>query len=111
MASFYHNRNQKIDYALVRRLLEEECAHFGMLTDYAGQMDMDYADYVSYAALEEFRQALGQGDLTPGELSILLRRARQYVLRTQAKTRHHEGWAEFMASYMADSANENGRWH
>lgn len=103
--------NPKITYEIIRQILEDDRWHFSMLTEFGESLNMDYADYVSYASLDAFRMALDQGDLSPCELAILVRQARQHVLRTQAKTRHQEGWADFMASYVTNYANNDSVKH
>lgn len=56
----------------------------------------DYAAYASMQALNDFKLAFGQDDLTYDQLSLMLRKAAAKESRRQCKT----PWAMFMTNYL-----------
>ena len=91
----------------VQTLLEENHIVFDMLSYGGGHPNMDYADYVAYASLADFRRALQRPDMTRCDLEVLLRRAYRHVDRRQAGRRRND-WSACMADYVARNAEEPG---
>ncbi len=81
----------------IKTLIEETNAAYGTVN---GHVDCDYAEFASLS-LPEFKTALGNAELTAGELSILLRSGGASHRQTAPK----DCWATFMAHYISLNAN------
>ncbi len=96
--------------ATVRKVLEDTGFAYTLSCE-SEHINTDYADYASTQALESFKRALKDPNLTYDDLCGILRKASSRASSRQCKT----PWSMFMANYIAkhcggsnDSQNSAG---
>jgi len=94
---------RKASKAVVRKVLETTGEAYTMMCE--THVNSDYADFASTQALESFKKALDNPDLTYDDLCSLLRKASSRASSRQCKT----PWSMFMANYIAKHGNNNAR--
>ena len=85
---------------IVKKIIDETSEAF---SDYSS-VNADYASFAAMA-LNEFKLALSNPDLTAKELRRLLRKADQ---KHRAQTTPDGSWSSFMASYVMQNVNDSG---
>jgi len=98
-------KQQKTQKAGVRKLLEDTGQAYTMMCE--SHTNADYADFASSQALESFKQALDNPELTYDDLCKILRKASTRASSRQCKT----PWSMFMANYIAKHSNANQSGH
>jgi|GEM_PF-1533383 len=92
---------KKLKKAGVRKLLEDTGQAYTMMCE--SHINADYADFASSQALESFKAALDNPDLTYDDLCKILRKASTRAHSRQCKT----PWSMFMANYISKHGNNN----
>ena len=90
-------------YNRVKYIIEETW-HAYDLCNLAGQINMDYADFVATNCFRQFGPMLQGKDLTRRQLKHIVRRANLDYLRAAER---QNCWASFMAGYMTQQINDN----
>ena len=88
---------------IVRQVLEDTGQAYEMSCE--THVNADYADYASSQALESFKQALDDPNLSHDALCAILRKASNRASSRQCKT----PWSMFMANYISKHGNNNAR--
>ncbi len=83
----------------VRKLIEDTGYAYTLMCE--SHVNADYADFASSQALESFKTALENPDLTYDDLCQILRKASTRANTRQCKT----PWSMFMANYIAKHSN------
>ena len=94
-------RLRRAQKAGVRKLLEDTGQAYTLMCE--SHTNSDYADFASSQALESFKVALDNPDLTYDDLCTILRKASTRASSRQCKT----PWSMFMANYIAKHSNNN----
>ncbi len=93
--------NKPIRKTVVRKVLEDTGYAYTLTCE--SHVNADYADYASTQALESFKTALKNPDLTYEDLCKILRKASNRASSRQCKT----PWSMFMANYISKHCNNN----
>jgi len=91
----------KIRKTIVRKVLEDTGYAYTLTCE--SHVNSDYADYASTQALESFKNALKDPELTYDDLCGILRKASTRASSRQCKT----PWSMFMANYISQHCNNN----
>lgn len=86
---------------VVRKVLEDTGYAYTLTCE--SHVNSDYADFASTQALESFKSALKDPDLTYDDLCRILRKASNRASSRQCKT----PWSMFMANYISKHCNNN----
>ena len=86
---------------VVRKVLEDTGYAYTLTCE--SHVNSDYADFASTQALESFKTALKDPNLTYDDLCKMLRRASSKASSRQCKT----PWSMFMANYISRHCNNN----
>ena len=97
MSSLGSNLQRK---QVIRRVLEETGFAYTLNCE-CGSGNADYAEYVSTQALDSFKNALKNPNLSYEDLCRLLRKATRREAQRSCKT----PWSVFMANYLEKHAN------
>lgn len=87
---------------VVRKVLEDTGFAYTLSCE-SEHINSDYADYASTQALDSFKQALKDPNLTYDDLCAILRKASSHASSRQCKT----PWSMFMANYISRHCNGN----
>lgn len=85
------------------RILEETRFAYRISSE-NDHLNADYAEYASAQALEDFRHAFGEPDMSHEQLCRMLRQAASKERRRQCKT----PWAMFMANFIERNGANTG---
>jgi hypothetical protein len=99
MSSLEGNTQRK---QVIRRVLEETGFAYTLNCE-CGAGNADYAEYVSAQALDSFKAALKNPNLSYEDLCRLLRKATRREAQRSCKT----PWSVFMANYLDKHANSD----
>ncbi len=86
---------------VVRKVLEDTGYAYTLTCE--SHVNSDYADFASTQALESFKAALKNPELTYDDLCKILRKASNRASSRQCKT----PWSMFMANYISKHCNNN----
>lgn len=86
---------------VVRKVLEDTGYAYTLTCE--SHVNSDYADFASTQALESFKTALKDPNLTYDDLCQILRKASNRASSRQCKT----PWSMFMANYISKHCNSN----
>lgn len=86
----------------VRKILEDTGSAYTLSCE-TQHLNTDYADFASTQALNSFKRALKDPNLTYDDLCVMLRRASKRASSRQCKT----PWSMFMANHIALQSNNN----
>lgn len=93
--------SKPIKKQIVRKVLED--TGFAYTLSCEQHVNSDYADYASTQALDSFKGALKNPNLTYDDLCTILRKASNRASSRQCKT----PWSMFMANYISKHCNSN----
>jgi len=93
--------NKKVRKTIVRKVLEDTGYAYTLTCE--SHVNSDYADFASTQALDSFKQALKDPELTYDDLCGILRKASSRASSRQCKT----PWSMFMANYISRHCNNN----
>ena len=92
---------KQVRKTIVRQVLEDTGYAYTLTCE--SHVNSDYADFASTQALESFKSALKNPDLTYDDLCKILRKASSRASSRQCKT----PWSMFMANYISRQCNSN----
>lgn len=95
------NQQNTIKKTVVRKVLEDTGHAYTLTCE--SHVNADYADFASTQALESFKNALRDPNLTYDDLCAILRKASSRASSRQCKT----PWSMFMANYISKHCNSN----
>lgn len=90
-----------IKKTVVRKVLEDTGYAYTLSCE--AHINSDYADFASSQALDSFKSALKNPNLTYDDLCAILRKASSRASSRQCKT----PWSMFMANYISKHCNSN----
>ena len=90
-----------IKKTIVRKVLEDTGYAYTLTCE--SHVNSDYADFASRQALDSFKTALKDPNLTYDDLCQVLRKASNRASSRQCKT----PWSMFMANYISKHCNSN----
>lgn len=90
-----------IKKTVVRKVLEDTGYAYTLSCE--AHINSDYADFASSQALDSFKRALKNPNLTYDDLCAILRKASSRASSRQCKT----PWSMFMANYISKHCNGN----
>ena len=93
----------KVRKTIVRKVLEDTGYAYTLTCE--SHVNSDYADFASTQALDSFKQALKDPELTYDDLCGILRKASSRASSRRCKT----PWSMFMANYISRHCNGNVR--
>ncbi len=94
-------KNKRKDKQNVLKVIEDTGEAYTLLCE--SHVNADYADFAGSQALESFKMALNDPDLSYDQLCAILRKASTRASSRQCKT----PWSMFMANYIAKHSNNN----
>lgn len=94
-------KNKTKNRQIVRKVIEDTGDAYTLMCE--SHVNSDYADFAGSQALESFKKALNDPDLSYDQLCAILRKASTRASSRQCKT----PWSMFMANYISKHGNSN----